>query len=412
LSVRLTTHHIGGREGYGPFALPEALAGDAPVVLYEADPDAIEGMKSSARPVTAVSKCVGKARGRALFNITEKPHGSSLLRMSRQYAEAYYHKTNEDPVMGVTFRVARTIEVDVDSLDSILASNELGVHPPDVLTLDTEGTEYDILEGADRLLRTEIVGVVAEVAFVPLREGQKLYGDVAALLSRRGFVAVRIVPHGQELSLYRGPVGLRGRGLQAVADAVFLKHPDSAVNDWAGPDAAIKLRKLAIVALTYGLLEYALDCLSRARRIGVPNVAAPPRYWTFLDALEASANAVGTRFLPVPGAMPSSQLDGAPVEAPGLAKCAAPPSLKRLKASLKQYLARHPKSRAVIIRILIMLVRTRMRIAYIVSKRLGSRSSVERLLAENGFIEVSNDVRELRLRQSPWVVAADPGHGR
>src|ERR1700680_3287594 len=113
-NLRLTTHHVGGREGYGPFWLPDSLAADAPVVFYEADPDAVAGMKSGARPVTAVARCVGKTRSRAMFHITQKPHGSSLLQMSRRYAGAYYHKANEDPIMGVTFAVARTIEVEMD----------------------------------------------------------------------------------------------------------------------------------------------------------------------------------------------------------------------------------------------------------------------------------------------------------
>jgi FkbM family methyltransferase len=396
-TVLLTTHHVGGREGHGPFLLPGALAVDAPIVFYEADPDAVEGMTSKTRPTAAIAKCVGRARERTTFNITHKPHASSLRLLDRRFADAYFHKTTEEPVWGITFRIARTIEIETDSLDAIVGSGEFSVNPPDVLTLDTEGTEYEILEGAGALLQKEIVCVVAEVAFLPIRQGQKLYGDVAALLARRGFVPVQLQHHAQEMSLFRAPVGLRGRGLQAFADAVFLKDPKSALADWQSVDAAVKLRKLALAALVFGQLEYALDCLKRARQIGLPRLAAPPRYWIFLDALEQCAARVEPRFLAVPGdiSVSAAARNGA-VVASGV------------KQQMKRYLANRPGFRAMILREIDKARRGRRRLEYLGRKYLGARSPVERLLADHGFVALSDRVRDLRLLQSPWVATRAP----
>jgi FkbM family methyltransferase len=397
----LTTHHVGGREGAGPFKLPKSLATDSPIVFYEADPDAVAGMKSEGRPTIAISKCVGKVAGRTEFNITSKPHASSVLRLNPRFFDAYVHKVNVEPIWSVTFRVIRTIEIETDSLDSMISSGQYPVNPPDVLTMDAEGAEYEILEGAEALLKREIVCVVSEVSFLPIREGQKLYGDISGLLSRKGFIPVQIKQHPSEMSFYRAPVGLRGRGIQVFADVVFLKDPESAVADWAGPDAAIKLRKLAIAAVTFGQLEYALDCLKRAREVGLPNLSAPPLYWTFLDALEERAASVPPRFLPVPGSIQLNRsTPGANVQRLGDTGGGGITTRGRIK----NFLVGYPNIKSAIIRGLAFLIHARRRLVFLAHMRLGARTPIEKLLAQYGFVDLSEEVRLLRIQQSPWVV--------
>jgi FkbM family methyltransferase len=371
---------------------------DAPIVFYDADPDAVEGMNSSRRPTTAVAKCVGRASERVSFNITRKPHASSLLLLDPKFARAYVHKSNVEPIWGVTFGVARTIEVDTESLDSIVLSGRLGIGAPDVLTLDTEGVEFEILEGADVLLRKEIVCVVAEVAFLQIRQGQKLYGDISALLARKGFIPLCIQQHPSELSFYRAPVGLRGRGIQVFADAVFLKDPEAALKDWAPSEAAVKLRKLAVAALTFGHLEYALDCLDRARKHGLPRIPKPPQYWTFLDKLEEAAAAVEPSFMPVAFAPEARAGDSGENPASG-----DPNAWAGLKATVKARLSRHRQAYAVVVGVLGSLKHAQRRIGHLARSHFGRSSPVEKLLADFGFEGVSQVVRRLRIEQSQWA---------
>jgi FkbM family methyltransferase len=350
-----------------------------------------------------MDKCVAKSNGWANFNITAKPHGSSLRRFDDRYAQAYVSTPSEDRVWGTTFRVVRTVEVETDSLDTIVKSGQYDLPPPDVLTLDTEGTEFEILEGAGALLQEHIVCVVAEVAFLPVRQAQKLYGDVAALLSRCGFIPVQLQQHPREVSLYRAPVGLRGKGLQAFADAVFLKDPASTFPDRDASTAAVKLRKLAVAALAFGQLEYALDCLGRARAIGLPQLSAPPRYWIFLDALERCAARVEPRFLPVPGEIAPS---AAPTASAHDATDRIAPA--GLKERIKQYLVNRPELRSLTYRAIGRVRDQWRRIEYLARKHLGRRSLVERILAEYGFVALSDQVRNLRLLQTPWIASTPP----
>jgi len=69
-------------------------------------------------------------------------------------------------------------------LDELLDRGELIA--PALLKIDVQGHEYEALEGADGVL-AGFEQVVVEVSFVELYEGQRLAGDVTALLHDAGF---------------------------------------------------------------------------------------------------------------------------------------------------------------------------------------------------------------------------------
>jgi FkbM family methyltransferase len=69
-------------------------------------------------------------------------------------------------------------------LDALLEGSDLIA--PALLKIDVQGHEYEALEGAAGIL-SRFEQVVAEVSFAELYEGQKLAGDVTALLHDSGF---------------------------------------------------------------------------------------------------------------------------------------------------------------------------------------------------------------------------------
>lgn len=69
-------------------------------------------------------------------------------------------------------------------LDALLDGVEL--EAPALLKIDVQGHEYEALEGAAEVL-PGFDQVLAEVSFAELYDGQKLAGDVAALLHHAGF---------------------------------------------------------------------------------------------------------------------------------------------------------------------------------------------------------------------------------
>lgn len=120
--------------------------------------------------VTIHAAALGDAAEQLSFHITANRDSSSALRPA-EVARARH---------GDAVAVTQTITVDQVRLDDAIPGE---TH---LLKLDLQGYELAALRGAERLLqRTPLV--LCEVEFVPLYEGQPLFGDIAAHLQQRGY---------------------------------------------------------------------------------------------------------------------------------------------------------------------------------------------------------------------------------
>lgn len=82
------------------------------------------------------------------------------------------------------------------ALDMVLAE-EFPAVDFHFLKIDAQGAEYEILQGADELLRSSCVGLHLELFTLPLYKGITLQDEVAAYLEERGFDLVKKFPaHG------------------------------------------------------------------------------------------------------------------------------------------------------------------------------------------------------------------------
>src|SRR5262249_46452437 len=78
--------------------------------------------------------------------------------------------------------------VETTTLDSVLfAKARDEANWGEAMKIDTQGTEYEILLGAERVLRERTQFLCVEVSFCELYAGQKLFSDVEVLLRARGF---------------------------------------------------------------------------------------------------------------------------------------------------------------------------------------------------------------------------------
>lgn len=82
------------------------------------------------------------------------------------------------------------------ALDTIL-TEELSEKKFHFLKIDAQGSEYNILKGAENFLRTTCVGLHLELFVIPLYQGIKLLDDVVSYLETFGFELVKKFPaHG------------------------------------------------------------------------------------------------------------------------------------------------------------------------------------------------------------------------
>lgn len=304
INHKLITHHIGGRFGNGGFPYVKAFEDDIVRVYYDADSDCLaqikEKHKKNAAETLVLNYCVGGADETGRFNINYDPTSSSLYHYGPQYGDFYFFCYNHDFIVSENMRVMETRDVDILTLDSIFdISGDSRVPPPDFLSLDAQGAEYSILQGAVSTLKQDVIALLMEVWFQPVYEGQKLFGDVSSFLYDKGFNFVKFFKSTQ-YSPCRYPTGQRGEGFDAFADALFLRRVEDLETSVRDKSLLrLMLNKLAFVSIVYGQFEYGLRCLEKASQIAVqPASAVEPVYFKFLKELEREKERMPKKFPP------------------------------------------------------------------------------------------------------------------
>jgi FkbM family methyltransferase len=149
--------------------------------------------------------------GKVDFHLYQNRIMSSAYRMNPEYTRAF-----GDP----SVKLDQTLQMTAVPLDTVMEKERISA--PDLLKIDTQGSEFDILRGADRTLgKTSLIEV--EVEFYPMYEGQPLFADVDPLLRSAGFELLYLnrIFH-QRKAFYTG----LSRGQVTCADAVYGRSPN------------------------------------------------------------------------------------------------------------------------------------------------------------------------------------------
>lgn len=126
--------------------------------------------------VTIFPFALSDYNGTAILNLTKKLTCSSFYEPNLTLINEY------QPKNGNRFVVTEKIEIEVKRMDSLFEKN-FKIHR---LTIDTQGSELQILKGAgDLLFNTSTI--VCEVEFVELYKSQPLFKDVTKYLDSYGF---------------------------------------------------------------------------------------------------------------------------------------------------------------------------------------------------------------------------------
>jgi FkbM family methyltransferase len=85
----------------------------------------------------------------------------------------------------------RTERIAATTMD--LALRGVGIDAVDFIKLDTQGSELDILAGAEAVLAGPVFAIELEVEFLPIYRGQPLFADVDAFMRARDLRLVNFV---------------------------------------------------------------------------------------------------------------------------------------------------------------------------------------------------------------------------
>jgi FkbM family methyltransferase len=398
-------HHIGGRNGsYGTYIPPDFLK-ETVLVMYDADKDSIEYTEERVENVFAESivlpYCMGGKNGKASFHINKDPFTSSNIPTNDEFKDYYYFSHSHDYVWGEGSECLEVRDLEVITLDTLMSKDGTNIPKPDLLTLDTQGSEYEILQGAEDLLSSNVLAVRCEIEFFPLYKDQKLFTDIFNLLSSHTFQFVEFT-HLGKLSPFRGPVSIRGKSFTGFGDALFFKNFSQLKESIQDPNELyIAAHKLSLIAVLYGQIEFAIDILNQVKLLNYDEKSTAEfreqKCFAFLGKLQKCVNQMD-HFYPKSF---SETVVAPPKEKKSLfSHSESDPTLKkRVKNAMKKY-----RSIVNVARFVLNFSRKVKRFIFRLTRiRFLAFSPFEKIFISYGLLETAKIIRQNRMNQQIYA---------
>lgn len=209
---------------------------------------------------------LGRKTGQADFYITNRPSGSSLYEpdpdMFLRYSDLNYGGISE--------------KIKLDVLSYADFRRKFNRPAPNIIKIDTQGSELDIFRSFAEEDWSELVCIQTEIEFEPMYKDQPLFGDVDSFLKGKDFSLfdlrtsrTYLTAYGERRYYVRNFLKLgTGRndinGKLIAGDALyFRKFPGNV------PPSREQVFKLMLCYLTYCYYDYALELSENARQKGL-----------------------------------------------------------------------------------------------------------------------------------------------
>lgn len=195
--------------------------------------------------------------GEAPLHITQLANMSSFLRPDPAVFGRYRKK-------GRDAEIASIESVPVERLDMLARTDGF---KPDVVKIDTQGSELMVLKGAEESLKSVLLAEV-EISFFQRYVGQPVLADIEAWMKERGFELIELY----RLKRYRAANSLgihqpllgggQRSGRIAYGDAIFLRKEEQILSA-AANDGGLSLLRAMVALLAYGKSDQAAALLDR-----------------------------------------------------------------------------------------------------------------------------------------------------
>lgn len=184
---------------------------------------------------------IGERNEKIDFHLYESRGASSALKPDDRYKELFG---------GPEFAIEETLGVDTITLDNLFMD-----HPelpsPDMLKLDTQGTELSILRCAQNCLKTCSL-VEIEVEFTRFYQNQGLFHKVMEFMLDQGFELLHLNRFFSQRRKYFG----FSKAQMTFGDVLFVRREDQLQQF-----DEQRMMRMAILLINYGYLDIANDLL-------------------------------------------------------------------------------------------------------------------------------------------------------
>jgi FkbM family methyltransferase len=176
--------------------------------------------------------------------LTNNPACSSLLKPNDTFWGRFKNCSSQ-------IVIKKELKVETYSLNNFLP--KISLKHIDFLELDTQGSELEILYGADKYLSSSIIVLRIEVEFSPMYKRQPLFSDIDNYLQKCGFMLFDLSRYYYRRENY--PTDLDTKGQLLYGQAIYLKDYFFLPKK----KRVQSLIKLALVADYYGFYDYVVE---------------------------------------------------------------------------------------------------------------------------------------------------------
>lgn len=149
--------------------------------------------------------------GEVSLYLTKSAGCSSMLKPNKKLLNSFPHAER--------FEIEKEIKLHTETLDSFLDKNS--IENIDFVKIDTQGTELKILQGSEKALSRDVLGIEVEVEFSELYERQPLFAEIDNYLRNKGFSLFDLNRHRWKRENI--PHNMPCRGQVVFGDALYLK---------------------------------------------------------------------------------------------------------------------------------------------------------------------------------------------
>jgi len=231
-------------------------AGSLYVIGFEPDKDECDKLNATKKPNRIyIPAALWSSEGKVDIHLAQIRSTSSVyapnFEFIKQYKDCHWKP-----------RITKSV-ITVDSviLDKVLKDKKIDC---DFLKIDTQGAEFEIIQGATRSIADNIFGVLIETWTSEVHSGQHLTGDILTSMTKLGFSLFDISIAAAWQRKIDKNIKLFGKKQVIGLDLLFFKDTNKFVE---GGKKLNKIIKAAAISDVYGFPDYALEILNSANNM-------------------------------------------------------------------------------------------------------------------------------------------------
>ena len=167
-------------------------------------------------------------------------------------------------------RIDKTIIVETTTIDNYCSINKLKL---DFLKLDTEGNEFNILQGGIQQLKKSLLGVRSEVSFANIYQGMPQFSAIHDLMIKNNFILLNFDYIGRG-DYQNNFVNTNGRyGILTTTDAIYVKDTNYLYDKTLSKNSnLVRILKYSIFCMCNNAPDLAINVLLKYKIYNIVNI--------------------------------------------------------------------------------------------------------------------------------------------